>query len=225
MPEPSSAGPARPRVEPRHAASLIVLRQGPFGPEALMGRRCATHRFLPLHLVFPGGAVDATDSTAPAASELRPEVMRHLLGAADPALARGLAIAAARELEEETGLSLGAPPHLDGFDYLCRAVTPQPSPVRFNARFLVVAAERVSGTIAGSGELEGLRWYAPAEALSLALACVTRHVIACLQDWLAMSSQERQLRQRTPLMLGPGRIAYAPAPCRRRQTRRPGTSV
>ena len=117
------------------------------------------------------------------------------------ALARGLAIAAARELEEETGLSLGTPPALDGLDYLCRAVTPAASPVRFNARFLVVAASRVYGTLGGSGELEGLRWYGLEAALSMRLAYVTRHVILLLRDWLAMTPAQRRTRSRTPLMV------------------------
>ena len=189
-----------PAVLPRPAASLIVLRDQPSGPETLMGVRCASHRFMPNHLVFPGGAVDPGDSTAPAASELRPEVMRPLLVAADPVLARGLAIAAARELEEETGLTLGTPPQLDGFDYLCRAVTPRGFPVRFDARFLVVDAGRVSGSIAGSGELERLRWYGLEEALALAPAFVTQNIIRCLQDWLALSPQARRTRERTPLL-------------------------
>ncbi len=195
---PTATAP-RPAV-PRHAASLIVLRDGTSGPEMLMGMRTAGHRFMPNHLVFPGGAVDPGDGIAPAASELRPEVMRHLLISADPALARGLAIAAARELEEETGLTLGGPPQLAGFDYLCRAVTPEESPVRFNARFLVVHANFVSGSLAGSGELEGLRWYGLAEALARQPAQVTQNVIGRLQDWLKMSPRARRARTRTPLL-------------------------
>ena len=199
MPE-KSADPATRPVEPRHAASLIVLREGRSGAETLMGMRGANHRFMPNRLVFPGGAVDPEDSAAPAASELRPEVMRRLLVSADPALARGLAVAAARELEEETGLTLGAPPELAGFDYLCRAVTPEGLPVRFNARFLVVEASGVSGTIAGSGELEGLRWYGLEEALALELAFVTHNVIRRLQDWMAIPPAHRSSRVQTPLL-------------------------
>jgi 8-oxo-dGTP pyrophosphatase MutT (NUDIX family) len=183
MPENSTEA-----VPPRHAASLIVLRDLPSGPAALMGWRGAGLRFMPNHLVFPGGAVDPEDSTAAAATELRPAVLRHLLAAA------------ARELEEETGLTLGQPPQLDGFDYLCRAVTPRASPVRFDARFLVVPAERVGGTLAGSGELEGLRWVGLEEALALQPAWVTRNVIGRLQEWLAMSPQARQAREQTPLL-------------------------
>ena len=200
MSEPATTTTVRPHVVPRHAASLIVLRDGAAGPEALMGLRGAGHRFMPNCLVFPGGAVDPEDSTAPAAAELRPEVLRPLLVAADPALARGLAIAAARELEEETGLSLGSPPRLDGLDYLCRAVTPPGGPVRFNARFLVVPAALVSGRIAGAGELAGLTWFGLAEVDMRDRARVTRNVVQCLRDWLAMTPQARRARERTPLL-------------------------
>ncbi len=200
MPDPATADTRRPPVPPRHAASLIVLRHRPAGPETLMGMRGAGHRFMPNCLVFPGGAVDPADSTAPAAAELRPEVMRHLRLAADPPLARALAIAAARELEEETGLTLGTPPRLDGFDYLCRAVTPPGNPVRFDARFLVVDSALVSGRLAGSGELEALRWVGLAEALTAPMAFVTQNVIHRLQDWLAMTPQARGARERTPLL-------------------------
>jgi len=197
MPEPSNA--ATP-VAPRHAASLIVLRDAPAGPEVLMGMRGAHHRFMPNRLVFPGGAVDPGDAAAPAASEPPPEVMRRLQAAADPALARALPLAAARELEEETGLTLGTPPALEAIDYLCRAVTPTSYPVRFDARFLVVPAAQVSGRLAGSGELEGLRWYGFDEVLALDLAFVTRSVIERLREWLAMSVAQRRARMQTPML-------------------------
>jgi 8-oxo-dGTP pyrophosphatase MutT (NUDIX family) len=151
----------------------------------LMGMRGAHHRFMPNRLVFPGGSVDAADSVALAASEPRPEVMRRLLVAAGPTL----------------GLTLGRPPALDGLDYLCRAITPASYPVRFDARFLVVRADRTHGTIAGSGELEGLRYYGLEEALALDLALVTRRVLERLREWLAMSVEQRRTRPRTPVFL------------------------
>jgi len=170
---------------PRHAASLIVLRDSARGAEMLMGVRGARHRFMPNRLVFPGGSVDEEDMGAPCASPLNATTRARLERSASPALAHGLAIAAARELEEETGLTLGAPPALDGLFYICRLITPG-GPVRFDARFLVVSAERVSGTLAGSGELEGLRFYEIEEALALDLASPTRRVIARLLDWMRM---------------------------------------
>ena len=189
--------PPPPPVPVRDAASLIVLRRGDAGPDVLMGLRGAGHRFMPNRLVFPGGAVDPDDLDAPAAAGLPPATAALLGQAAGPALVWGIGIAAARELEEETGLSLGRPPDLSGLRYLCRAVTPAGSPVRFNARFLVVGAERIKGEIAGSGELEGLRWYGLEEALAFDLALVTREVLKQLRLWLDLPDAERDARRRT----------------------------
>ena len=164
-----------------------------------MGVRGARHRFMPNRLVFPGGAVDRADLAAASSTPLAPGTRARLERSANPALAHGLGIAAARELEEETGLSLGAPPALDGIDYICRLVTPTDSPVRFNARFLVVEGDRVSGTLAGSGELEGLRFYGAEEALARDLAEPTRLVIERLLSWLAMGARDRAAEERVPV--------------------------
>ena len=181
----------QPPVIPRPAASLVVLREAA-APAVLMGMRGAKHRFMPNRLVFPGGAVDEADYAAPHATPLKPDVQRRLEKSASADLARAFGIAAARELLEETGLSLGEPPDLDALDYLCRAVTPEGSPMRFDAHFLVVRAERVQGTLAGSGELEDLRWIGVAEALALDIAIPTRGVLTRLQAWMEMSEDERR---------------------------------
>ena len=115
-------------VKARHAASLIVLR--PNGPAMLMGMRGAGHRFMPNRLVFPGGAVDRADGTAQLARPVPPHVQSMLEKSAKPRLAHALACAAAREFEEETGLHLGHPPDLSGFDYLGRLITPAATPGR-----------------------------------------------------------------------------------------------
>ncbi len=162
-----------------------------------MGLRGAGHRFMPNRLVFPGGAVDRPDATRPAAAEPRAEVLAMLGRAARPRLARALVAAAARELQEETGLSLGNPPRLDAIDYLCRAVTPPSRPMRFNARFLVVEASATEGTIQESGELEGVRFYALSEALALDLALVTREVLERLLAWLDLPVALRHTRPST----------------------------
>jgi 8-oxo-dGTP pyrophosphatase MutT (NUDIX family) len=185
------------KVKSKHAASLVVVRDG---GEILMGLRHAGHRFLPNRLVFPGGKVDRGDYAAPVASPLRPEVLRRLEKASGTRLAPALAAAAARELQGETGLSLGTPPHLRGIDYLCRAITPPTLPIRFDARFLVVDAAEVSGALVGSGELEGLRYYGVQEALSLALAAPTRFVLEQLQQFLALNEAERRARVAAPVL-------------------------
>jgi 8-oxo-dGTP pyrophosphatase MutT (NUDIX family) len=163
-----------------------------------MGMRGAGHKFSPNRLVFPGGAVDRADLRAQALTPLEPATRRHLEKAANPLLAHGIGIAAARELMEETGLSLGEPPALDGLAYLCRMVTPSPRPLRFNARFLVIEAERTSGRIGGDGELEGLGFIGIAEALAFDLAPPTRRVFDYLLTWLTLSPDERAARDTTP---------------------------
>ena len=200
MPD-SALAEERPRtVRARHAASLVVLRQGDAGPEMLMGLRGAGHRFMPNRLVFPGGAVDRADLRAPFATPLAAHTRARLEKAANPALAHGLAIAAARELQEEAGLTLGELPALDGLEYLCRLITPPGNPIRFNARFLLIDHARTQGTIAGSGELDDLRFFTIAEALALDLALPTRLVISRLSEWLRMTPEERMAEPRTPVL-------------------------
>jgi len=195
MPEKSPPAPEPPRspVEAKPAASLLVLRADD-APKVLMGMRGAGHKFMPNRLVFPGGRVDAEDHLTEPATPMPSATQARLARAAEASLVRAIGIAAARELEEETGLSLGWPPALHGFDYLCRAITPEFSPVRFDARFLVVDAAHVAGELAGSGELEDLRWYAIEEALALELAAPTRGVMEQLQLWMAMDDAARAAR-------------------------------
>lgn len=184
---------------PRHAASLILWRQRAGGDtEILMGLRHAGHRFMPGRLVFPGGRVDFADRAAPAASEPRPSTRAALERAAPPRLARALAVAAARELEEETGLTLAPPgqsaPALEVLDYVCRAVTPRSSPIRFNARFLSAPAEAARGTLAGCGELETLAWMTLEEAAGAALAPITGCVLQQFSTIMALPPEARAER-------------------------------
>lgn len=195
-----SEAPREGIVQPRHAASLVVYRRTGDTAELLMGMRGAKHRFMPNRLVFPGGSVDQADLTAPCATPLSPATERALRKAANQHLAHGLGIAAARELSEETGLSLGKPPHLHVLHYLARAVTPPNNSIRFNARFLVVSAEYVSGTLGGDGELENLQFYPLQEALELDLALPTRRVTERLRTWLAMSEEDRVAQPHTVLL-------------------------
>ena len=198
----SDAAPLTPRtacVRARHASSLLVLRSGA-KPAVLMGMRGAGHRFMPNKLVFPGGAVDRADATAAVAATMPAHVLAMLGKSCQPRMAHALGVAAARELEEETGLTLGSPPDLSGLDYLGRAITPPVRPIRFNARFFVVDAGAVSGVLAGSGELEELRWYGVDEALALDLARPTRIVLGLLQSWIGMSAAERAARTKLPVM-------------------------
>ncbi len=193
-------GHARRTVRPRDAASLILWRHGPAGPEVLMGKRHAKHRFMPDVMVFPGGRVDPDDHRLPAIRELPPVTRRMLERRAPAARARAIAIAAARELFEETGLVLGerrgdgVAADLGALHYICRAVTPGGRPIRFNARFLAAPAEAVHGEIAGSGELEDLDWYTPEAAHRRRVADITGKVLVEFLDWLEMAPRARSSR-------------------------------
>ena len=145
---------------------------------------------MPNMLVFPGGAVDAADHHARVATPLRPAVRRRLERSADPSLAQALAVAAARELTEEVGLSLGQPPALDGLDYLCRAITPPERSMRFDARFFIVDAGQVSGDPVGSPELEDPGWYTLEAAIAAEIPAATRAVLGRFRHWLAYQDRD-----------------------------------
>ncbi len=199
------AGSTRRRARPRDAASLILWRDGRDGPELLMGRRNPSLRFMPDVMVFPGGRVDPTDHRAPAARELRAPVLAALNRVG--ARARAIAIAAARELTEETGLSLGgAVPDLSVLDYLCRAVTPPDRPIRFNARFLIAPASAAQGTLRSSGELTDLGFYTPAAAAAARMATITAMILREFLAWHAMPPAARTRRQLVRILGNDGRV-------------------
>ena len=194
----TTANQRRP-VRARHAASLIVWRREVDDTAVLMGMRGARHRFMPSKLVFPGGAVDPADEKAPFATAIAPATRAALERSANPTVAQALASAATRELAEETGLTLGRPPKLDALCYLCRAVTPPDLPIRYNARFFTIAAEHVSGTLAGDGELENLRFYSLGELHAFDLAWITREVLTVFERWLQSTETERLARTAFPV--------------------------
>ena len=62
----------------RPAATVILWRHGPAGPEVLMGQRGAGAVFMPSKFVFPGGAVDPGDHAAPLEGHLSDLCARRL---------------------------------------------------------------------------------------------------------------------------------------------------
>ncbi|MBY0335612.1 MAG: NUDIX hydrolase [Acetobacteraceae bacterium] len=188
-------------MRPRHAASLILWRAASDGaPEILMGRRHRDMRFMPGVLVFPGGRVDRADHGAPSLSPLSREARDGLEVSSSPGLAHALGCAAARELHEEAGLTLGewrdGALHADlgCMAYLCRAITPPRRPIRFHARFLIAPAERAHGTIQGSGELEEVRFFSTGEIAGQTLAPITQLILREFLEWHGMTPAERAAR-------------------------------
>lgn len=97
---------------PRPAATVVLLRPGPGGPEVLLTRRPSTMAFAANMHVFPGGAVDPADrdTRLAARSAIAPDAAQAGLGgdiAPGEALARY--VAGIRELFEEAGVLLAEP--------------------------------------------------------------------------------------------------------------------
>jgi 8-oxo-dGTP pyrophosphatase MutT (NUDIX family) len=108
------AAPSDPIVaNPRPAATVVVLRDSPAGPEVFMVRRHEGTAFMGGAHVFPGGRVDPTDGDA---DEDWCDGIAHAARQLDglpPAEAVAYHVAAARELFEEAGVLLARHPQGD----------------------------------------------------------------------------------------------------------------
>jgi len=194
-----------PDSEPRDAATIMLIDRA--GPKAkvLLGRRHAGHKFMPGKFVFPGGRIETLDRTMSAVSELHPDTEAKLLervAEPSPAVARGFALAAVRELAEETGLMLGAlgaaapatpgeiwddfakakvHPDLARVHFIARAITPQGRPKRFDTRFFTAdaagIAHKIEGVIGPDSELVELVWMPIDEAASVDMPTITSVIL------------------------------------------------
>jgi glyoxylase-like metal-dependent hydrolase (beta-lactamase superfamily II)/8-oxo-dGTP pyrophosphatase MutT (NUDIX family) len=179
--------PQREPVATRPAATVLLMRDTPSGPEVLMTRRSATASFAPGAYVFPGGGIDAADAQAHALATRRP-------GQSDLHLTQ--AIAAIRESFEELGVLLarrvdGSPAtHEDlaaldrhgPFADQCSArglrlaadqvfvlahwITDRDLPRRFDVPFLVARMPAGQEPVADEAEQFEPVWVRPAEALA-----------------------------------------------------------
>jgi len=136
-------------VTPIPAASVILLRDNPF--EVLMIRRHEKRSFAPDVWAFPGGAVEPDD--------LRPGDVLN-----------GMRVAAARELLEETGISLGQPLDLETLVWTSRWVTPEALPKRFDTYFFLATAGRNTKLTLQQSEAVDSTWISPADAVQRHLA-------------------------------------------------------
>jgi len=167
----------------RPAATVVLWREGPTGPEVLMGQRGAGAVFMPSKFVFPGGRVDAEDLGTPRPGFLQPDCIRRLqlMVPAEAPPPEALVAAALRELTEETGLNLAAMDQ-PSLRFVFRAITPPGRTRRFDARFLLAHAESLDGDredfSLASGELQHLRWLPLPDARALDLPFITEVVLA-----------------------------------------------
>jgi 8-oxo-dGTP pyrophosphatase MutT (NUDIX family) len=131
--ELNTSGPVTPA---RVAASVIVLRDGPDGPEVLLVQRNPAQRFMGGAWVFPGGAVHDEDGSPEEAGR--------------------------RELDEEAALAL---PDTSGFVAFSRWITPEEAKIRFDTYFFVTEAPAGAEPRCDGQECVDLRWLRPADAL------------------------------------------------------------
>jgi 8-oxo-dGTP pyrophosphatase MutT (NUDIX family) len=195
-----------PDSQPRDAASLILIDRSGGEPKVLLGKRHSNHAFMPGHFVFPGGRMEQSDRTVPAAAELHPAVATRLtkeVANLEDRTARAFALAAIRETFEETGIVIGrkhngampnAPdqwegffatgflPDLSGLRFTARALAPQRTKRRFDARFFAVDASAIAarseGAVHASAELVEVVWVGLNEAIRLPLPDITELVLA-----------------------------------------------
>jgi 8-oxo-dGTP pyrophosphatase MutT (NUDIX family) len=134
--------------------------------------------------VFPGGKRDPRDHALPFGADLDPLVFEKLAAGTTArmtsARARALALAALRELQEETGLAGGGAADLSRLRYVARAITPPGNVRRYDTRFFLTFADetRFDMTRLGdSSELQDVRWLDIAELSGLKLPRITQAVL------------------------------------------------
>jgi len=133
-------------VTPVAAATVILLRDRPL--EVLMIRRHEKRSFAPDVWAFPGGAVEEED-------------FRRGGGI----LLNSMRNAAARELLEETAISLGDPVDLEKLIWTGRWITPEGLPKRFDTYFFLACVNRGAAVKLQMSEAVASIWISPAEAV------------------------------------------------------------
>jgi 8-oxo-dGTP pyrophosphatase MutT (NUDIX family) len=97
-------------VDPRPAATVVLLRNGAAGPEAYLLRRRSSMAFAAGMHVFPGGGVDPRDVGDRDVGWYGPSVAEWAIRLdTDEGAARGFVCAAVRETFEEAGVLLASP--------------------------------------------------------------------------------------------------------------------
>ncbi len=141
------------------AATVVVLRDGAAGIEALLVQRAATMKVGPGMWVFPGGRVEPADEE-PAGHEPADQPTGLANPDDDPRIAAA-ARAAVREAREEVGLHLD----LDGLVLLSHWLTPDTVARRFATWFFLATAPAGEVVVDGS-ETTDHRWLRPEDALA-----------------------------------------------------------
>ena len=125
------------------AATVVLIRDGRAGLEALLLRRNSRLAFAGGSWVFPGGRIDDLDGGKESCEEVAAR------------------LAAVREAREETGLYVDP----DSLLYFAHWTTPEPAPRRFATWFFVSDTFSTTQVEVDGSEIVDHLWVAPAQAL------------------------------------------------------------
>ncbi|WP_300679938.1 NUDIX hydrolase [Nocardioides sp.] len=146
-------------VEPRDAATVLLLRPGTTAPfEVFVMVRRQSMAFAAGVVAFPGGGVSAEDS-----SPVAPEWVSRL-GVTSPAQAAGVVGAAVRELAEETGVVVP----VSGLGLWDAWTTPVDVPKRYRTWFFTAVLPEGQEALELSTESSSVAWVSPTDALDRA---------------------------------------------------------
>lgn len=161
-------------------------------PAVLMGKRSSKHAFMPNVFVFPGGRKDRGDWRVKSQTQLNSQVISKLMQRThnrfSKATAHSLAIAAARELYEETSLHLsngGKQFDLYPLRFLARAITPLGHNRRYDTRFFSCFCDEIQMDISqleDSDELSELQWVDIQSPTGFEFAPITEHILDYLKQ-------------------------------------------
>jgi 8-oxo-dGTP pyrophosphatase MutT (NUDIX family) len=131
----------------RRAATVVLVRDGAAGIEALLLRRHSDLAFHGGAWVFPGGRIDDEDyDGAPSADDHE----------------RAALVAACREAQEEAGLALDR----SSLVPFAHWTTPIGPPRRFATWFFIASADAGAVVATDGGEITEHRWFSPSDALA-----------------------------------------------------------
>jgi 8-oxo-dGTP pyrophosphatase MutT (NUDIX family) len=211
---PAEAAVKKPRIRPFDSATLIVIDRTGRTPKLLMGKRHAGLKFMPGKFVFPGGRIEPGDAAMPVVGALHPRAEQALMAHVarpSPQRGRALALAAIREMYEETGILFGSRayggpervpnagweafrqhgvlPDLEALQVIARAITPSKRTRRFDTRFFAIDRRAIGhvtdGVVGPESELVELAWVTLTQARALDLPIITRIILTDLEDRLA----------------------------------------
>jgi len=191
----ASGRPDPPAVPVALAATVVLIRPGPAGPEVLLTRRPSTMAFAPDLHVFPGGRVDIADADPlqhERSSRSAAAAAAALGGNVSPVDALALHLAAIRELHEEAGILLvdrvmeDVRLATDRLAPIAHWTTPAFMPRRFSTWFFVADLPPGVDPVFAADEVDDHAWLSPLDALD-------RVAAGAIQMWVPTTSVLQRL--------------------------------